>query len=111
MKFEKRTREAMTETLKILDWECDCYEWDTKEYNKLQSIMTNIIDVLEDTDAVVETQYQPCPICGGEIEFKSDIPQHNGNDELLDTFQCKNCKTTFESDGLSDILYLYFKEC
>lgn len=73
--------------------------------------MTNIINLLEDTDDVVETQYQPCPICGGKIEFKSDIQKHNDNDELLDTFQCKNCKTTFESDGLSDILYLYFKRC
>lgn len=111
MKFEKRTREAMIEAMKILDWECDCYEWDTKEYNKLQSITTNITDVLEDADAVVETQYQPCPICGGEIEFKSNIPQYSDDDGLLDTFQCKNCKTTFESDGLSDILYLYFKRC
>lgn len=111
MKLEKRTKNALTETLKILDWECDCYEWNTQEYIELKKIMTNIIDFLEDSDTVVETEYQPCPICGGEIEFKSDIQKHSDNDELLDIFQCKNCKTTFESDGLSDILYLYFKRC
>lgn len=111
MKLEKRTKNALAEALKILDWECDCYEWNTQEYIELQKIMTYITNSLEDTDCVVETQYQPCPICGGEIEFKSNIPQYSDDDGLLDTFQCKNCKTIFESDGLSDILYLYFKRC
>lgn len=82
-----------------------------KNISNYKKIMTYITNSLEDTDCVVETQYQPCPICGGEIEFKSNIPQYSDDDGLLDTFQCKNCKTTFESDGLSDILYLYFKRC
>lgn len=110
MKLEKRTRDALIETLKILDWECVCYEWNTEEYNRLKIIMTNMLDLLEDIDYVAKTKYQPCPICNGEIEFKSNIQKYNDNDELLDVFHCKNCKTTFESDGLSDILYLYFKK-
>lgn len=111
MKLEKRTKDAMIQAIKIFDRECDCYEWNTKEYHKLQNIMTNIIDFVEDADTVVETQYQPCPICGGEIEFTADIQNHGNDDELLDVFKCKNRKTTFESDGLSNILYLYFKRC
>lgn len=46
MKFEKRTREAMVEVMKILDWECDCYEWGTDEYETLQEIIATIEDVL-----------------------------------------------------------------
>lgn len=46
MKFEQRTREAMVEVMKMLDWECDCYEWDTNEYETLKELITTIEDVL-----------------------------------------------------------------
>lgn len=46
MKFEKQTRQAMVEVIKILDWECDNYEWGTDEYETLQEIMATIQDIL-----------------------------------------------------------------
>lgn len=46
MKFEKQTRQAKVEVIKILDWECDNYEWGTDEYETLQEIMATIQDIL-----------------------------------------------------------------
>lgn len=46
MKFEKQARQAMVEVIKILDWECDNYEWGTDEYETLQEIMATIQDIL-----------------------------------------------------------------
>lgn len=54
MKFEKRTREAMAEVMKILDWECDCYEWVTDEYQTLQEMMATIEDILRSSSEVKE---------------------------------------------------------
>lgn len=51
MKFEKRTREAMVEVMKMLDWECDCYEWGTDEYETLQDLLTTVADILEKSRA------------------------------------------------------------
>lgn len=51
MTFEKRTREAMVEVMKMLDWECDCYEWDTNEYETLKELITTIADILENSKA------------------------------------------------------------
>lgn len=53
--------------------------------------------------------YRKCPICGGKIRY-SDENEYNSNDELIDVFECENCKTRFESDGNSDILYNYFRK-
>lgn len=46
MKFEERTRKVMAEVMEMLDWECDCYEWGTDEYETLQEIIATIEDVL-----------------------------------------------------------------
>lgn len=54
MKFEKRTREAMTEVMRILDWECDCYEWDTDEYQTLKEMIATIEDILRSSSEVKE---------------------------------------------------------
>lgn len=52
MQFEKRTREAMVEVMKILDWECDCYEWVTDEYKTLQELIATIEDILRNSEEV-----------------------------------------------------------
>lgn len=49
MKFEKRTKKAMVEVIRILDWECDCYEWDTDEYETLKELITTVADILENS--------------------------------------------------------------
>lgn len=54
MKFEKRTREAMIEAMRLLDWECDCYEWDTDEYQALQEMIATIEDILRSSKEVKE---------------------------------------------------------
>lgn len=54
MKFEKRTREAMIEVMRVLDWECDCYEWDTDEYQTLQEMIATIEDTLRSSSEVKE---------------------------------------------------------
>lgn len=54
MKFEKRTREAMIEAMKILDWECDYYEWVTDEYQTLQEMIATIEDILRSSSEVEE---------------------------------------------------------
>lgn len=52
MKFEKRTKEAMIEVMRILDWECDCYEWVTDEYQALQEMIATIEDILRSSSEV-----------------------------------------------------------
>lgn len=54
LKFEKRTREAMAEVMRLLDWECDCYEWDTDEYQTLQEMIATIEDILRSSSEVKE---------------------------------------------------------
>lgn len=54
MKFEKRTKEAMIEVMRILDWECDCYEWVTDEYQTLQEMIATIEDILRSSSEVKE---------------------------------------------------------
>lgn len=54
MKLEKRTKNALAEALKILDWECDCYEWDTDEYQTLQEMIATIEDILRSSSEVKE---------------------------------------------------------
>lgn len=49
MKFKKRTREAMVEVIKILDCECDYYEYRTDEYETLQDLITTVADILENS--------------------------------------------------------------
>lgn len=46
MKLEQRTREAIAKAMKILDWECDCYEWGTEEYEALMEIIADMEDLL-----------------------------------------------------------------
>ena len=55
-------------------------------------------------------RYKPCPICGGNVEFRQEPSDNNDNDEMIDIFECQDCKTTFFSDGNSDLLYIYFKK-
>lgn len=50
MKFEKRTKEAMIEVMRILDWECDCYEWDTEEYETLKELIATVEDILKNQE-------------------------------------------------------------
>lgn len=54
------------------------------------------------------SRYKPCPICGGNMDFRQEVAPHNDNDEMIDVFECQDCKTTFSSDGNSDVLYKYF---
>lgn len=54
-------------------------------------------------------RYKPCPICGGNVELRQEPSDNNDNDEMIDVFECQDCKTTFVSDGNSDLLYIYFK--
>lgn len=53
-------------------------------------------------------RYKPCPICGGNMDFRQEPSKNNDNDEMIDVFECQFCKTTFSSDGNSDLLYNYF---
>lgn len=53
-------------------------------------------------------RYKPCPICGGNMDFRQEPSDNNDNDEMIDIFECQDCKTTFSSDGNSDVLYSYF---
>lgn len=55
-------------------------------------------------------RYKPCPICGGNMDFRQEPSNNNDNDEMIDVFECQDCKTTFSSDGNSDLLYHYFKQ-
>lgn len=53
-------------------------------------------------------RYKPCPICGGNMDYRQESNPNNDNDEMMDVFECQDCKTTFASDGNSDVLYDYF---
>lgn len=53
-------------------------------------------------------RYKPCPICGGNMDFRQEPSDNNDNDEMIDVFECQDCKTTLYSDGNSDLLYDYF---
>lgn len=53
-------------------------------------------------------RYKYCPICGGNMDFRQEPSDNNDNDEMIDVFECQDCKTTFASDGNSDVLYRYF---
>lgn len=53
-------------------------------------------------------RYKNCPICGGNVDFRQESSDNNDNDEMIDVFECQDCKTTFSSDGNSDALYRYF---
>lgn len=53
-------------------------------------------------------RYKYCPICGGNMDFRQEPSDNNDNDEMIDVFECQDCKTTFVSDGNSDVLYRYF---
>lgn len=55
-------------------------------------------------------RYKNCPICEGNVEFRQEPSDNNDNDEMIDIFECQDCKTTFLSDGNSDLLYHYFKK-
>lgn len=54
-------------------------------------------------------RYKPCPICGGNVDFRQEPSDNNDNDEMIDVFECQDCKTTFYSDGNSDLVYIYLK--
>lgn len=53
-------------------------------------------------------RYKNCPICGGNVDFRQESSDNNDNDEMIDVFECQDCKTTFSNDGNSDVLYGYF---
>lgn len=41
------------------------------------------------------SRYKPCPICGGNMDFRQEVAPHNDNDEMIDVFECQDCKATF----------------
>lgn len=53
-------------------------------------------------------RYKPCPICGGNMDYRQEVVQHNDNDKLIDVFERQFCKTTFSNNSKSDLLYNYF---
>lgn len=46
MELEKRTKKALTQAMIIIDWECDCYDWGSDEYEALMEILATIEDLL-----------------------------------------------------------------
>lgn len=110
LKLARRTKTLIRKAINMFDNECGYYEWDVREFNSLQKLIDEMIDLLESSEYIEPSPYNPCPICGGEVELILDADQYRDFDWLTDVFQCNHCKTTFEANQLSDILYLYFKK-
>lgn len=110
LKLARRTKTLIRKAIIMFDNELDYYEWDGREFNSLQEIIDKMIDLLDNSEYTEPSPYKPCPICGGEVELILDAEQYGDFDMLTDVFQCNHCKTTFEANQLSDILYLYFKK-
>ena len=109
LKLARRTKTLIRKMIIMLDDELNYYEWDVREYNSLQELINNMMDALDNSDTE-PSPYKPCPICGGEVELILNSEQYGDFDMLTDVFQCNHCKTTFEANELSDILYQYFKK-